>query len=347
MKTAVIAAVVLALATLCSPAAKAWDCPAGQQRVQAPAGTPTTAPFYDVVEGIAFICEPIPPTTPPPSTSSNSSNSTSSANSNSTSASNSTSKSNSNSTSNATGGNASSVATGGNQKQNQNQTQVATGGNATGGNASAQGGASSANGNGVGNGNGSNNASYSSNSVTNVAASKIPVASAIAPPVLPANPCFKGFGAAVQTMVVGGSFGGGKIDGNCAILETARLAPSLLAKCKVYITDKYAKAAGVTLEDCMIQEEAAVPAPVQVESAAPVQVQPVVVNVQPAAPVVVPAPAVNVIVPAAPAPSVVVRSSKPHVPQSSKKCVQKTCPTEKPTVFTNDGHGNVVKEYQN
>lgn len=320
---AVIAAVVLVLATLCSPAAKAWNCPAGQQRVQAPAGTPTTAPYYDVVEGIAFVCEPIP-TTPPPSTSGSSANAASNANSTST----------SNSSSQANGGNATSTATGGNQQQKQNQSQTATGGNATGGNASAQGGTASAS----NNGNGSNNASYSN--TTNVAASKIPVASAYAPPVLPANPCFKGFGVGVQTMAVGGSFGGGKIDGNCAILETARLAPSLLAKCKVYITDKYAKAAGVTLDDCLLQEAV----PVQAEVAAPVQAVPVVVNVQPAAPVVIPAPAVNVIVPAPPAPSVVVHATaKPKVPHSAKSCVPKVCPT----VYSDDGKGHVVKEYQN
>jgi hypothetical protein len=144
-------------------------------------------------------------------------------------------------------------------------------------------------------------------------------------------------------MAVGGSFGGGKIDGNCAILETARLAPSLLAKCKVYITDKYAKAAGVTLDDCLQQQEVV---PTQVNDVVPPQVQPVVVNVQPATPVVIPAPAVNIIVPAAPAPSVVVHA-KPTVPHSNNKCVPRTCPTEKPTVYREDGNGHIVKEYQN
>ena len=318
---AVIAAVVLAVATLCSPAVHAWSCPAGQIRQQAPAGTPTTAPYYDVVEGIAFICVPAtPPTTP--STSGSSANATSNANS----ASTSNSSSNSNSTAN--GGNATSTATGGNQKQNQNQSQTATGGNATGGNASAQGGTASAS----NNGNGSNNASYSN--TTNVAASRIPVASAFAPPVLPANPCFKGFGVGIQTMAVGGSFGGGKIDGNCAILETARLAPSLLAKCKVYITDKYAKAAGVTLDDCLQQQEVV---PTQVNDVVPPQVQPVVVNVQPAAPVVIPAPTVNVIVPTAPAPAVVVKpAAKLKVPRSNNKCIPHECPPAKPAVWDND-----------
>lgn len=349
---AVIAGVAVALAMLCSPAAHAWDCSNPlAERVDVGSTLPAGATagdgngqYYKGSDAANpndyYVCEVVPPTTPSTGTTSNSntntnsSNSNSSANANSTSQSNSTSKSNSNSS--ATGGNAVSTATGGNQKQhqNQNQSQTATGGNATGGNASAQGGTASASNNGNGNGNGSNNASYSN--TTNVAASKIPVATAVAPAVLPANPCFKGFGAAVQTMVIGGSFGGGKIDGNCAILETARLAPSLLAKCKVYITDKYAKAAGVTLEDCMQQEDAALPVPVQVNDAVPTQVQPVVVNVQPAAPVVIPAPAVNVIVPA-PAPAVIVHATvKPRVPHSNNKCVPHECPKTKPTVWNED-----------
>jgi len=38
---------------------------------------------------------------------------------------------------------------------------------------------------------------------------------------------------------------------------------------------------------------------------------------------------------------------KPKVPHSSNKCVPHACPTEKPTVYTNDSQGHVVKEYQN
>ena len=49
--------------TLCLPAL-AWDCPAGQIRQQAPAGTPVSTPYYDVVEGIAFVCVPTPTGTP-------------------------------------------------------------------------------------------------------------------------------------------------------------------------------------------------------------------------------------------------------------------------------------------
>ena len=337
MKTAVIAAVVLVLAALCSPAAKAWDCPAGQIRQQAPAGTPTTAPYYDVVEGIAFICVPAtPPITP--STSSNSSNSTSSANSNSTSASNSTSKSNSNSS--ATGGNATSTATGGNQQQKQNQSQTATGGNATGGNASAQGGSAS------NNGNGSNNASYSS--TTDVAAPRIPVATAAGIAPGPTAPCSIGFGGGIQTMAIGGSFGGAKVDKNCAILEVARSLATVGSHdgyCAVIVTNKYVKAAGFDYYRCLHSFPEPV-VPVQADVVAPVQAVPVVVNVQPAAPVVIPAPTVNVIVPTSPAPAVIV-NAKPKVPHSNNKCIPRACPTEKPTVYTDDGNGHVVKEYQN
>jgi hypothetical protein len=361
---AVIACFVVVFATLCSPAAKAWNCPAGQIRQQAPAGTPTTTPYYDVVEGIAFICVPVTPPTNPTGGNSNASAS-SSAQSNST--------SNASSQSSATGGKSSSVsnATGG-----AGGTSNATGGSATGGNAVAgvsnsgnsvstnnnqssggaggQGGnatstatggnqrqsqslsgsgnsTATASGNGVGNGNNSNNSS----SVTNVAATKIPVASAFGAAPIPTVTCFKGFGAGVQSMPVGVSFGGGKIDANCAILETANHAPNRLARCKVYITDKYAKDAGVTLEDCMLMDDAPVVPVVEAPASAPVVApQPIVVNVQP---VVVPAPVVNIIAPA-PAPSVVVRATpaKPRVPRSNLKCVPRECPTTKPTVWNED-----------
>lgn len=126
------------------------------------------------------------------------------------------------------------------QQQSQNQQQQQS--------AQAQ-----ANGNGDGNGNNSNN--YAT--TENYAAAKIPVASAYAPTTIPTVPCFKGFGAGVQTVPFGASFGGGKIDKNCATLEAARQAPSKLARCKVYVSDEYVRKAGVTLQDCM--EEPDVP----------------------------------------------------------------------------------------
>jgi len=356
---AVIASLVLVLAALCSPVAKAWNCPAGQIRQQAPAGTPTTTPYYDVVEGIAFICVPVTPPTNPTGGNSNASAS-SSAQSNSTSNASSQSSATggkSSSVSNATGGaggtsnatggsatggnatsgvsnsgnsvstnnnqssggaggqggNATSTATGGNQKQSQNQT-LANSGNSV----------ATASGNGVGNGNNSNN------STTTV---KEAAAGAYAPPAFSANPCFKGFSGGASSTVGGISFGGGKIDQNCAELEAARQAPNLLAFCTQYIRVKYVKEAGVTLEMCMQPKAIALPAlpPVAVAVA---PVQPIVVNVQP---VVVPAPVVNVIAPA-PAPSIVVHATpaKPRVPRSNLKCVPRECPKAKPTVWEND-----------
>jgi hypothetical protein len=106
------------------------------------------------------------------------------------------------------------------------------------------------------NGNGSNDTT----TITNVAAPKIPVSTAYAPTNLPTSPCTKGFGAGVQTMAVGGSFGMSNVDKNCVILEAARNAPNILTFCKVYITHKAVKAAGVTLDDCM--KSYAIPEPV-------------------------------------------------------------------------------------
>jgi hypothetical protein len=55
-------------------------------------------------------------------------------------------------------------------------------------------------------------------------------------------------------MAFGISGSGAKIDKNCAGLETARSfasVGSLVSYCKVMVNRKYAKEAGVTLEDCM------------------------------------------------------------------------------------------------
>jgi hypothetical protein len=97
-----------------------------------------------------------------------------------------------------------------------------------------------------------------------------------------------GFGGGVQTMAVGGSFSAGKIDKNCAILETARSFASMnarLAYCKTMLIDKYAKKAGITLEDCMKVPVAAL-APAPVPQPAPPQV---IIVPQPA-PVALPTP---------------------------------------------------------
>ena len=217
------------------------------------------------------------------------------------------------------GGNA--TATGGNQKQTQSQT-LSNSGNST----------ATASGNGVGNGNNSNN--YTNTSNTNVPAA---AASAYAPPAFSSATCFKGTSVGASAVAGGISFGGGKIDQNCAELEAARQAPNLLTFCTQYIRVKYVKEAGVTLEMCM-QPKIVAPVVVQPPTRMAPDVQPIVVNVQP---VVVPAPVVNVIAPA-PAPSVIVKAApaKPRVPRSNNKCVPHECPpSQHGTPDTPSQHG--------
>jgi hypothetical protein len=318
----VFAAAVLFLCT--AAVSFGWNCPAGQIRQQAPAGTPTTTPYYDVVEGIAFICVPATPTTP----STPGSSSTSSANSNSSSQ----SSSNSSSSSKATGGNATAVGQGGaggsvNNSGNSSNTNVNTAQGGAGGNANqkqtqsqtANGGNSSAtaSGNGVGNGNNSND--------TNVVYPK-QVATAIAPEVFPTVPCFKGFSGGVQSTAFGASFGGGKIDQNCAELEAARQAPTLIARCKVYLLNKYVKQAGVTMEDCLAVPE---PRATIAEAPAVAPAPQIVVNVPP---IVVPTPQITV---AVEGPAV---AEKPLPPPVKQRRVHKPCPANKASqgVFTDD-----------
>jgi hypothetical protein len=247
-------AVVLSLAAAFPGTAFAWPACSGQW-VSVPKGT-TGGTLYNTGD-LLFQCQP--KSTPPPTTPSTS-NSNSSANSASTSAANSSSNSSSKSTSSATQNQG--------QTQGQQQGQVANGGRAS---STAQGGTATAQNSDSG------NSSNDYSSTTQVDASKIPVSTAYAPSVFPTVTCFKGFGAGVQTMPVGASFGGGKIDENCAILEAAGRARNLLTFCKVYITNKYVKKSGTTLENCMSEP------PVPVAQV----VTPVVVPVTPApAPVI-------------------------------------------------------------
>lgn len=157
-----------------------------------------------------------------------------------------TNTSNSNSSS---GASSTSSATGGNASQKQGQSQSSENNNA-----------SSAS-------NSGNNSAY--NSETNIAAPKIPVETAYAPSIYPTVTCFKGIGAGVQTGPFGGSFGGGKIDDNCAILEAAAKAKNRLTYCKVYVSNKYVKKAGVTLADCMYDPPAPPPVLVGLPLATP------------------------------------------------------------------------------
>lgn len=84
-------------------------------------------------------------------------------------------------------------------------------------------------------------------------------ASAYAPTIFPTASCFKGISAGAQGPMGGISFGGGKIDQNCAALEVARSfaqVQDFTAYCKVMLTNKFVKAAGVTMEDCLQQQVA-------------------------------------------------------------------------------------------
>ena len=285
---------------MCLPA-YGWNCTGNNIRVQVPTGTLGTgtgdAPGNVVVDnGLTFECEPPIPTTstlpPTTSTTPTTSNSTSTA----TSAAN----------SNATGGNASSTATGGNvkntntltntqgQKQGQTQSNSSVNSNqSSGGSVSDVG-----------------------NSQTTVEAPKIPVNTAVAPPVFSTTNCFKGFSAGGQTAVGGLSFGGGGIDKNCSALITAQdyfAMGNRLAACKVITSTKASKDAGVTLADCMN-----VPVPV-VRTVVPVVSAPV------PAPVTV---QITNNIPPAPAPIILheeMTVTAPR-PQAKKRATHKPCP---------------------
>src|SRR5271157_3325541 len=118
-------------------------------------------------------------------------------------------------------------------------------------------------------------------------------ASAIAPPVLPTVPCFKGAGGAVQAGMIGGSFGAGKVDQGCDDRELARAfsGQQTVASCKILLNTKKAKKAGITMEDCLgkplepvvVTQYVEVPEPV-----APVVIVEQAPLVLPQAPVVIP-----------------------------------------------------------
>jgi hypothetical protein len=258
--------IALALfALVLSVPAFAWNCTTpGQIRVQVPTGTVgngTGDGSGQVVvdSGLTFECETLPTTSTTPTTSNSTSTATSAANSN------------------ATGGNASSTATGGNvkntntltntqgQKQGQTQSNSSVNSNqSSGGSVSDVG-----------------------NSQTTVEAPKIPVNTAVAPPVFSTTNCFKGFSAGGQTAVGGLSFGGGGIDKNCTAERVAQdyfAMGNRLAACKVITSTKASKDAGVTLADCMNVPVPVVRTVVPVVSApipAPVTVQ-ITNNIPPA-----------------------------------------------------------------
>lgn len=284
---------LLAVVLLATASAFAWPSCSGQW-VSVPAGTSSANGVIYSTGDLTFQCQKTPDPTKPTSTI---------ATSTATSNSNSNASANSGSTSSATGGNAtanggsstskSGVVNSGNSSNTNNNT--ANGG--AGGNASQTQSQSNTSTN-SNQSTAANNGNNSNNSVTNIAASKIPVASAYAPGSLPSAPCVKGFGAGLQTVPIGGSFGGSKTDVGCDDRETARayaLLGSRLAACKTLVygskNQKLAKKhpeQAITLDDCMQQEEQTVVVAPPAPPVAPVQPISVTVNNPPAQVAVLP-----------------------------------------------------------
>jgi hypothetical protein len=271
--------VIIALALFVTPAAFAWPACSGNW-IQVPAGTNSANGAVVTENGQTFQCQK-PAPTPTPSSNTNTNNNQNSNINNNSSSSKSNSNSHSNSTAVGTGGDATAIGKGG------------TGGNAnvgpisvtqgpvtatTGPSTSSSDSTSAA----TNNGNGSNNASYSS--TENVAASKIPVATAYAGAPAPTATCALGYGGGVQTMTFGFSGGGSRVDKNCAILEAARAGASYggrLAFCKLYVSNKLVQKAGYTLADCL-GDTLNVPAPEPKVTEVPVVPQvPILVAIDP------------------------------------------------------------------
>jgi hypothetical protein len=298
-----------------SLSSQAWNCTTpGQIRIQVPTGTVgngTGDGSGQVVvdSGLTFICEALPtaPATTP-STATSTSNSTSGANA----------TSGSSSSANASGGNA--TANGG--------TSSSKSGVSNSGNSNVKVSNSLANTNNLGQTQTQSNSSVNSNqsaggsasnignSVTNVAAPEIPANTAVAPPVFSTANCFKGMSVAGQAGIGGISFGGGKIDSNCAAERIAQdyfAMGNRLAACKVITSTKASKDAGVTMADCMN-----VPVPV---------VRTVVPIVSTPAPAPIKVEITNNI-PPAPAPIILheeMTVTAPR-PQAKKRATHKPCP---------------------
>lgn len=295
LRLAVLVVIVLA----CSSAAFAWPKCSGNW-VQVPAGTSTANGAIVTENGQTFQCQQ--PTPPPP----NPGNQQQTQNQQQSQTTTTTATGGSvNGSGNSTIGPISTVAkggAGGSVKDSGNSTNTntnnvsATGGaggaGGAGGNSDqTQSAAATASDNGNGNGNNSNN------STTNVAAPKIPVATAVGTTVVPSNPCFKTYGGGFQSMSTGVSLGGGKIDGGCDAREYARFYAEMLhsrtAACKMLVSQKRSKKAGVTFADCMAQDPQPV---VEVAPPAPAPVSPVNIYL----PANTPVPAVAAVVPIAP-----------------------------------------------
>ena len=283
-----------------SAPAFAWDCPTGQIRQQAASGTPTTTPYYDVVEGIAFICVPTPTTTTMPSTTT--SNSTSGANA----------TSGSTSSANASGGNATSKS-----------------GVSNSGNSNVKVSNSLANTNSLSNtqgqkqsqSNSSTNANQSAGgSVENVGNEQTIVQRsapiAYAPTIFPSG-CNGSISGGASAPFGGISIGGTKQDHHCQAMQTAAMFLSqgnLEAATRILCRTWAARDAKLTLDECRLIAKAQVP----------VVVVPIVSTPAPA-PIKV---EITNNIPPAPAPIILheeMTVTAPR-PQAKKRVVHRPCP---------------------
>jgi len=289
-----------------SAPAFAWDCPTGQIRQQAASGTPTTTPYYDVVEGIAFICVPTP-TTPTTTPSTTTSNSTSGANA----------TSGSTSSANASGGNATSKS-----------------GVSNSGNSNVKVSNSLANTNSLSNTQGQKQSQSQSNSSTNANQSaggsvenvgneqtivqrSAPIA--YAPTIFPSG-CNGSISGGASAPFGGISIGGTKQDHHCQAMQTAAMFLSqgnLEAATRILCRTWAARDAKLTLDECRLIAKAQLPVPV------------VVPSIPVAVPVINPAPIqVTVNVPPTPAPIIIHETMTVVGPKLSakRKAVHKPCP---------------------
>jgi len=251
----------------------AWDCPTGQIRQQAASGTPTTTPYYDVVEGIAFICVPTP-TTPTTTPSTTTSNSTSGANA----------TSGSTSSANASGGNATSKS-----------------GVSNSGNSNVKVSNSLANTNSLSNtqgqkqsqSNSSTNANQSAGgSVENVGNEQTIVQRsapmAYAPTIFPSG-CNGSISGGASAPFGGISIGGTKQDHHCQAMQTAAMFLSqgnLEAATRILCRTWAARDAKLTLDECRLIAKAQVPVVVVpiVSTPAPAPIKVEITNNIPPAP---------------------------------------------------------------
>ena len=253
----------------------AWDCPTGQIRQQAASGTPTTTPYYDVVEGIAFICVPTP-TTPTTTPSTTTSNSTSGANA----------TSGSTSSANASGGNATSKS-----------------GVSNSGNSNVKVSNSLANTNSLSNTQGQKQSQSQSNSSTNANQSaggsvenvgneqtivqrSAPIA--YAPTIFPSG-CNGSISGGASAPFGGISIGGTKQDHHCQQMQTAAMFLSqgnLEAATRILCRTWAARDAKLTLDECRLIAKAQVPVVVVpiVSTPAPAPIKVEITNNIPPAP---------------------------------------------------------------